>query len=60
MSGFALPGDSFHAKLAAIEQDGRVFVAVKANVNLPGNRVRNGRPTIQGALILLDGNDGPG
>ena len=57
-SGFALPGGSFHAKLAAIERDGRVFVAVKANVNLPGNPVRNGRPTIQGALILLDGSDG--
>ena len=57
-SGFALPGGSFHAKLAAIEDDGRVFVAVKANVNLPGNPIRNGRPTIQGALILLDGDDG--
>jgi alanine dehydrogenase len=57
-SGFALPRGSFHAKLAAIEQDGRVFVAVKANVNLPGNPVRHGRPTIQGALILLDGDDG--
>ena len=57
-SGFALPGGSFHAKLAAIEDGGRVFVAVKANVNLPGNPTRNGRPTIQGALILLDGDDG--
>ena len=57
-SGFALPGGSFHAKLAAIEQSGRVFVVVKANVNLPGNPGRNGRPTIQGALILLDGDDG--
>ena len=57
-SGFALPGGSLHAKLAAIEQDGRVFVAVKANVNLPGNPIRKGRPTIQGALILLDGDDG--
>jgi alanine dehydrogenase len=33
-------------------------VAVKANVNLPGNPIRHGRPTIQGALILLDGDDG--
>ena len=29
-SGFTLPGGSFHAKLAAIEDDGRIFVAVKA------------------------------
>ena len=57
-SGFALPGGSVHAKLAAIEQNGRVFVAVKANVNLPGNPINTGRPTIQGALILLDGDDG--
>ena len=57
-SGFTLPGGSFHAKLAAIEDDGRIFVAVKANVNLPGNPIRHGRPTIQGALILLDGDDG--
>ena len=57
-SGFTLPGGSFHAKLAAIEDDGRIFVAVKANVNLPGNPIRHGRPTIQGVLILLDGDDG--
>jgi alanine dehydrogenase len=57
-SGFALADGTVHAKLAAIEERGRVFVAVKANVNLPGNPIRHGRPTIQGALILLDGDDG--
>ena len=57
-SGLTLPSGSVHAKLAAVEQDGRTFVAVKANVNLPGNLIRRGRPTIQGALILLDGDDG--
>jgi alanine dehydrogenase len=57
-SGFALPDGSVHAKMAAVEQDGRTFVAVKANINLPGNLARHGRPTIQGALILLDGDDG--
>jgi ornithine cyclodeaminase/alanine dehydrogenase-like protein (mu-crystallin family) len=57
-SGFALPCGTFHAKLAAIEDDDRVFVAVKANVNLPGNPIRHGRPTIQGVLILLDGDGG--
>src|SRR5262245_19667565 len=57
-TGFSLPAGSVHAKLAAVEQDGRSFVAVKANVNLPGNRARRGRPTIQGALVLLDGDDG--
>ena len=57
-TGFTLPHGSFHAKLAALEDDGRIFVAVKANVNLPGNPIRHGRPTIQGALILLDGDVG--
>jgi len=57
-SGFPLPNGSVHAKMAAVEQDGRTFVAVKANINLPGNAARRGRPTIQGALILLDGDDG--
>jgi alanine dehydrogenase len=57
-AGFALPLGSFHAKLAAIEDEGRQFVVVKANVNLPGNQARSGRPTIQGALVLLDGDDG--
>ena len=57
-SGLTLPHGSVHAKMAALEEDGRAFVAVKANVNLPGNPIRHGRPTIQGALILLDANDG--
>jgi ornithine cyclodeaminase/alanine dehydrogenase-like protein (mu-crystallin family) len=57
-SGLALSGGSVHAKLAAIEDDGRLFVAVKANLNLPGNPSRHGKPTIQGALILLDGDNG--
>ena len=56
-SGFALPGGSFHAKAAALRAHGRMFVVVKANVNLPGNPA-HGRPTIQGALILLDGDAG--
>ena len=57
-SGLTLPDGSFHAKAAAVETDGRIFVAVKANINLPGNPARHGRPTIQGALILLDGATG--
>ena len=57
-SDLTLPDGSVHAKMAAVEHEGRVFVAVKANVNLPGNPARHGRPTIQGALILLDGDDG--
>jgi len=52
--GLTLPGGSFHVKAAALDTDGRSWIAAKANANLPGNRERSGRPTIQGALILLD------
>src|SRR5262245_28240217 len=57
-AGLTLANGSVHAKMAAVEQEDRSFIAVKANTNLPGNTARTGRPTIQGALILLDGHDG--
>jgi ornithine cyclodeaminase/alanine dehydrogenase-like protein (mu-crystallin family) len=57
-TGLTLPDGSLHAKVAAVDVDGRTFVVVKANINLPGNLARHGRPTIQGALILLDGDTG--
>lgn len=57
-TALTLPEGSVHAKAAAVEFNGRLFVVVKANVNLPGNPARSGRPTIQGALILLDGGTG--
>ena len=50
-------GGGFHVKGAAIDLDRR-YVAVKANGNFPGNPARTGRPAIQGALLLYDGNDG--
>ena len=56
--GLKLPDGTLHAKMAAIESDRRLFVVVKANVNLPGNAERHGCPTIQGALLLFDGADG--
>lgn len=57
-SGLNLPHGSFHAKAAAVEFNEQLFVVVKANINLPGNTARSRRPTIQGALILLDGDTG--
>src|SRR6476659_2793395 len=56
--GLTLPGGSLHAKMAAIHDAGRLFVVVKSNVNLPGNPERIGRPTIQGVLLLFDGDTG--
>lgn len=49
-------GGAFHAKGAGIEL-GRRFVALKFNGNFPGNPER-GLPTIQGAILLCDGEDG--
>lgn len=46
-----------HAKGAAFGADNPV-VAVKANANFPGNPERFGLPTIQGAIILIDGVNG--
>ena len=54
-----MPGDggAFHVKSAALT-DGPRYTAVKVNGNFPDNRQRHGLPTIQGAIILCDGNDG--
>jgi len=51
----AVQGGSFHAKGASLRLD-RLYVAVKLNGNFPGNPPA--RPTIQGAILLCDGEDG--
>lgn len=50
-------GGVFHAKGASIDTDRR-YVALKFNGNFPGNPDRSGLPTIQGALVLSDGENG--
>lgn len=47
----------FHAKGASIEC-ARNYAAVKLNGNFPGNPERNGLPTIQGAILLCDADNG--
>lgn len=49
---------TFHAKGARIEHDGRLFAAVKLNGNFPANPALRGLPTIQGAILLCDGETG--
>lgn len=51
-------GGAFHAKGATLEHDGQVFVALKLNGNFPANPERLGLPTIQGAILLCDGETG--
>ncbi len=48
---------SFHAKAASL-QGSRTCVALKFNANLPGNPQRHGLPTIRGAMLLMDADDG--
>lgn len=50
-------GGTFHAKAASLRLDGN-FVALKLNGNFPGNPDRLGLPTIQGAILLCDGETG--
>lgn len=50
-------GGAFHAKGASLELD-RLYVALKLNGNFPGNPAARGLPTIQGALLLCDGDTG--
>jgi alanine dehydrogenase len=50
-------GGLFHAKGGSF-RDRRMYVALKLNGNFPANPEKNGLPTIQGLLLLADGEDG--
>lgn len=50
-------GGAFHAKGASLRLD-RLYVALKLNGNFPGNPAASGLPTIQGAVLLCDGETG--
>lgn len=50
-------GGAFHAKGASLRL-GRLYVAVKLNGNFPDNPEARGLPTIQGAILLCDGETG--
>jgi len=48
---------AFHAKGASLRLD-RLYVALKLNGNFPGNPQMRNLPTIQGAILLCDGETG--
>jgi alanine dehydrogenase len=50
-------GGTFHAKGASLRL-GRLYVALKLNGNFPDNPAARGLPTIQGAVLLCDGETG--
>ena len=51
------PDGAFHVKSAGFVGDPS-YVAVKVNGNFPNNPRRNALPTVQGAIILCDGQNG--
>src|SRR5688572_15261197 len=50
-------GGGFHAKGASY-RGRRAYAALKLNGNFPGNPARTGLPTIQGAILLCDAENG--
>jgi len=55
--GLHVPDGGFHVKAAGLPL-ARLYVAVKLNANFPANGPRRGLPTIQGVLVLSDGETG--
>ena len=55
--GVPAHGGGFHIKAAGLRLD-RLYVAVKVNANFPANPERRGLPTIQGVVVLSDGESG--
>jgi alanine dehydrogenase len=47
----------FHVKTAGLVRE-RPYFAAKLNANFPGNPERSGLPTIQGVVVLCDGENG--
>src|SRR5689334_10111643 len=51
------PDGGFHVKAAGLRLS-RFYVAAKLNANFPENARRRGLPTIQGVVVLSDGETG--
>src|SRR5690242_7990367 len=52
ITGTHVDAGSFHVKTAGLLQP--PVYAAKINANFPGNRARNGLPTVQGVVALFD------
>ena len=55
--GIHADNGGFHIKAGLLDLN-RSYFAAKINANFPGNPKRNGLPTIQGVVLLCDGEDG--
>ena len=56
--GVPAEGGGFHVKAAGLRMGSRLYFAAKTNANFPGNPGRSGLPTIQGIVLLFDGENG--
>jgi ornithine cyclodeaminase/alanine dehydrogenase-like protein (mu-crystallin family) len=57
VAGVPAADGGFHIKAALVPAN-RPYFAAKVNANFPDNPVRRALPTIQGAIMLCDGDDG--
>ncbi|HKY44672.1 MAG TPA: ornithine cyclodeaminase family protein [Pyrinomonadaceae bacterium] len=55
--GIHADNGGFHIKAGLLDLN-RSYFAAKINANFPGNPKRNGLPTVQGVVLLCDGEDG--
>jgi len=51
-------GGGFHMKAGVLPVGDRSYFVAKTNGNFPGNPERNGLPTVQGTLVVCDGDRG--
>jgi alanine dehydrogenase len=51
-------GGGFHMKAGVLPFGDRLYFVAKTNGNFPGNPQRNGLPTVQGTLVVCDGDRG--
>ena len=51
-------GGGFHIKAGVLPFGERSYFVAKTNGNFPGNPERNGLPTVQGTLVVCDGERG--
>ena len=56
--GIHAAAGGFHIKAALLERGGKTYFAAKTNANFPQNSARFGLPTIQGVIVLCDGESG--
>src|SRR2546423_1359359 len=55
--GVKAPGGGLHIKAALLPHD-RTYLVAKLNTNFPRNRTAAALPTIQGLILLCDGENG--